>query len=226
MNLLALDTATEICGVALVLDGRLAARLSLALGNTHARELMPAVDWILQRVGLASDQVDVFAVNQGPGSFTGLRIGISTANGLASATGKPLIGITTLEALAHQAPTDEGLVCPMIDARRSEVYWSLYQHRDGQLILLGPPRVDTPETVAALIPAECTAIGNGVRVYEEVLRRHCSVVLHWVPDHLNDLCPGTLARLAYDQWLSGYHDSGRVVEPVYVRESDARLPSA
>ena len=226
MHLLALDTATEICGVALVSDGRIAAQTSLSLGNTHARQLMGAVEWILGRMGLAPDQVDVFAVNQGPGSFTGLRIGISTAKGLAAAADKPLVGLTALEVLAHQGPVGTGLICPMIDARRAEVYWALYEWQRGELRLHTPPRVEPPQQVAAHIPGTCTVIGNGVRSYAEILKQHCRTELHQVPDHLNDLCPGVLAQLAYHHWHSGRYSPGMDVAPVYVRKSDARLPTS
>jgi len=224
MHLLALDTATEICGVALLSDGKITAQISLSLGHTHSRELMGAVAWILDRVGLTPAQVDVFAVNQGPGSFTGLRIGISTAKGLADAAGKPLVGLTTLEVLAHQGPTDTAYICPIIDARRSEIYWAIYQ-RDGKTLKVHTsPRVGPAEQAAAWIPGECTVIGNGVRTYAEVLSRHSSVQLHWVPDYLNDLCPGVLARLAYEHWQSGRYQEGMDVAPVYIRKADARLP--
>jgi len=212
--------------VALVADGKTAARISLSLGHTHTRELMTAVDWILERVGLTPDQVDVFTVNQGPGSFTGLRIGISTAKGLAAAADKPLVGLTTLEVLAHQGPVGTDLICPMIDARRAEVYWAIYKRQGGDLKVHTPPRVGPPEQVAAHIPGACTVIGNGVRAYGEVLGRNCSAELNWVPDHLNDLCPGVLARLAYQRWQSGRYAPDMDVAPVYVRKSDARLPAA
>ena len=212
--------------MALVADGKIAARISLSIGITHARELMTAVEWVLERVGLAPHQVDVFAVNQGPGSFTGLRIGVSTAKGLAAATDKPLVGLAALEVLAHQGPVGTDLICPMMDARRAEVYWAIYERQGGDLKVHTPPRVGPPEQVAAHIPGACTVIGNGVRPYGEILRRHCSAELHWVPDHLNDLCPGVLARLAYHQWQSGRYQQEMDVAPVYVRKSDARLPAA
>jgi tRNA threonylcarbamoyladenosine biosynthesis protein TsaB len=186
---------------------------------------MGAVEWILGRVGLTPAQVDVFAVNQGPGSFTGLRIGISTAKGLASAADKPLVGLSTLEVLAHQSPVGTDLICSMIDARRAEVYWAIFQRQGEGLKVHTPSRVGPPEQVAAYIPGACTVVGNGVRTYAEVISRHCSADLQWVPDHLNDLCPEVLGRLAYYQWQSGRYQEGLDMAPIYIRQSDARLPS-
>ncbi|MEJ2037554.1 MAG: tRNA (adenosine(37)-N6)-threonylcarbamoyltransferase complex dimerization subunit type 1 TsaB, partial [Desulfosarcinaceae bacterium] len=132
MRILAVDTSTEACAVALTQGEQLLGEITLGHGQTHARFLMQAVHDLFSLTGTALNDVQGFVVGRGPGSFTGLRIGISTVKGLAMAAGKPLVGISSLSVLAHQASGKQVLVCPMLDARRKEVYWTLYRiEKDG-----------------------------------------------------------------------------------------------
>ena len=116
MRLLALDTATETCGIALLVDGGIQAELNFFHGQTHAKHLMSGVEAVLELTGVPLNDIDGFAVTRGPGSFTGLRIGISTVKGLALAMGKPVVGISSLDVLARQADNSQEWICPMIDA--------------------------------------------------------------------------------------------------------------
>jgi tRNA threonylcarbamoyladenosine biosynthesis protein TsaB len=222
MYLLALDTATEVCGAALIRDDKVVAQIITANGNTHARVLMPTVEWMLAQAGLAVSNLDAFAVTVGPGSFTGLRIGISTAKGLATALDKPLVGVSSLEVLAAQCPEGSDVICSMIDARRGEVYWALYERRDGELSALSPDQVGPAADVAARMDRPCAFIGTGARLYADVLGDNSRVALSRVPDHLHDLCPGILARLGVRRWRTGPLEPSHQLSPVYVRRSDAR----
>jgi tRNA threonylcarbamoyladenosine biosynthesis protein TsaB len=126
--ILALETATMCGSVALVSENRCLAEFSLQTGETHSRRLLAGVDWLLQETGIDWPSIDAVAVSQGPGSFTGLRIGLATAKGLAMAGGAKLIGIGTLDGLAAQLfAAGEVLICPVLDARKKEVYCGFFK---------------------------------------------------------------------------------------------------
>ena len=148
MNVLALDTATTACSAALMRGGAVRARRHAAMTRGHAEALMPMIEDVMAEAGEAYANLDLIATTVGPGTFTGLRIGLAAARGLALAGGLPIIGVTTLEALAHGV--DGGLragrpVAAALDARRGEVYFQAF---DGDLAPLGPPRAVAPDAVA------------------------------------------------------------------------------
>ena len=129
MKLLAIDTATDSCSVAIIEDDTLRSELTAMPGQTHSKHLMPFIASVLDAAALKLTALDGFAVSLGPGSFTGVRIGISTVKGLAFSLGKPVVGISSLAALAWQCNESSGLICPMIDARKKQVYCGRYRFR-------------------------------------------------------------------------------------------------
>lgn len=221
--LLAVDTATEICGIALAIDGRVQAELILSRGITHTQSILSAIDAVLHITGLTTGDVDAYAVTRGPGSFTGLRIGISTVKGLAFATEKPMVGISSLAVLAHQAPGSADLICPMMDARRNEVYWSLYRRKNDGMGPILAERVGAAIEVAGAIQETCQFIGNGVPSYRSVLQKGLTYPAQWAGSESNNLRPAVLARLAWQRLQEGKTDDPRTFEPVYLRKSDAEL---
>ena len=133
MKILALDSTALVASVALCEDERLLGELTLNNGNTHSQTLLPMVEFLLKQFEMTSDDIDLFALSQGPGSFTGVRIGAATVKGLAFGTGKPCVGVSTLEALAYNLRDSDGLVCPVMNARRKQVYTALFAVKDGTL---------------------------------------------------------------------------------------------
>jgi tRNA threonylcarbamoyladenosine biosynthesis protein TsaB len=230
MRLLALDTATEVCGLALWANGEVQAHRSITEGLAHAKVLMPALQTLLQATGTQVADLDGWVVTQGPGSFTGLRIGISAIKGLALATGKPLVGVSTLAVLAHQALADiqAAWICPMIDARRHQVYWSLFQRQGDDLIQALPECAGSVEAAMTLIGdrGPCLFIGNGARLYSETIQAHKGVMAHLAADALHDLQPGMLARLGSRSLARGAEENLRRFTPVYLRSADAQMPFA
>ncbi|MBI5896745.1 MAG: tRNA (adenosine(37)-N6)-threonylcarbamoyltransferase complex dimerization subunit type 1 TsaB [Desulfobacterales bacterium] len=228
MRILALDTATEVCGLALWVDGQVQAERRIKQGLTHTKVLMPALRTLLQEAGMQATALDGWAVTQGPGSFTGLRIGISAVKGLALATGQPFAGVSTLAVLAHQAPAPALWVCPMIDARRQQVYWSLYRRQGDDLVPVLPERAGSVEEAMTLIGdrGPCLFIGNGARLYSEMIQVHMGVKAQLADDALHDLQPGMVARLGSRRLAQGTAENLHHFTPVYLRSADAQMPSA
>lgn len=223
MRILSVDTATEICGVGVSTNGKLQVALSFSHGETHARHLMKGVRSVLDLAGVGLADIDAFAVTRGPGSFTGLRIGISTVKGMAMAMGKPVAGVSSLAVLAHQAGKSEGLICPMLDARRREVYWAVYHWQDDILVPLMPEQVGPPEHVGDHISGPCRFIGSGARLYQKQVSDHLKYQACWITGENAQLRIGWVARLARKNLLEGISDDISTFGPQYLRKSDAEL---
>ena len=140
MLVLAFESSAKAASVALSRDGELLSQYSQCTALTHSRTLLPMAEDLLKNAELTLDEVELFAVAHGPGSFTGIRIGVSTVKGLAWATGKPCVGVSTLEAMAWHGLSAGGLICPVMDARRSQVYNALFRIRDGRPVRLSDDR--------------------------------------------------------------------------------------
>ena len=171
-RVVAVDTCTTSCSVAALNGGKERVELVFESRQTHTRHLMEMVAQALAAVHLEIEQIDLLAVTRGPGSFTGLRIGISTVMGLRAATSVPAVGFSSLEVLAHQAVGPAPWIVPMIDARRSEVYFSLYQTTDSGLLPVGKERVGAPNQVALPDQRPALFIGNGAASYRVQIKEH------------------------------------------------------
>lgn len=148
MLTLAFESSARAASVALCRDGELVSQYSQCTALTHSRTLLPMAEDMLKNAELSIQDMDLFAVAHGPGSFTGIRIGVSTVKGLAWATGKPCVGVSTLEAMAWHALAAGGTVCPVMDARRSQVYNALFTIQDGRPQRLTPDRPIALEELA------------------------------------------------------------------------------
>ncbi len=153
MILLAIDSTATTGAVALCRDRKLLASMTLNTGNTHSETLLPSVEALLRMCDLTTDDVDIFACSSGPGSFTGVRIGASTVKGMAFGKNKPCIGVSTLEALAYNLRGFDGILCPVMNARRSQVYNALFRVRDGRLERLCPDRAVSLDELARELEA-------------------------------------------------------------------------
>lgn len=136
MNLLAIDTSNQVLGIALHKDGVLIGELVTNIKKNHSVRLMPAIDQLMRDTGMTPDMLDKIVVAKGPGSFTGVRIGLATAKAMAWALDIPISGVSSLQVLAHQGSLTDLLICPFFDARRGNVYTGLYQWRNGQPVLV------------------------------------------------------------------------------------------
>jgi tRNA threonylcarbamoyladenosine biosynthesis protein TsaB len=223
MKILALDTATKSCSVALTDDGSLSAELTIRKDQTHSRHLMELIHSVLEITGFDVGEMDGFAVTIGPGSFTGLRIGISTIKGLAHALGKPVVGISSLEALAWQCADQQHLICPFLDARRGEVYWATYRFDGTRVLQKTAARATAPEAAIASINEPCVFIGNGAQIYRPKIRTGLRFMAHFVPKGQNGLRAASVAFLSMERFDAGDTDAAAGLVPHYIRKSDAEL---
>ena len=221
MKILAVDTSAVTCSVAVMEDDLLLAELTVNDGQSHARHVMEMIQKVLAGSGLAVGDLDGFAVSRGPGSFTGLRIGISSIKGLALATGKPMAGISCLEALATQAGTGSCLICPMMDARKGEVYFARFSGAGERLNLQGREMVLPPQAAIASIDRPCLFVGPGALQYRETIAGTLGEKALFAPANQHPIRASTLACLARRRFAVEDADDAGSFVPVYIRPSDA-----
>jgi tRNA threonylcarbamoyladenosine biosynthesis protein TsaB len=200
-TILQIETATQVCAVAISIDGKTVAIKEEAAQNIHAAKLTLFIEEVMKSVGIGYHQLDAVAVSKGPGSYTGLRIGVSTAKGLCFALDKPLIGINTLEMMASGFLAENanygGLVCPMIDARRMEVFTAVYTNQLVEFESVNAKIVDEKSFILELDQHFVTFIGDGAAKCREVLAHQNA---HFSTTNYNAAANmSTLAKLAFDQ---------------------------
>lgn len=223
MKILALDTATKSCSVALTDNGSLSAEFTTLKDQTHSKHLMKLIHSVLEIAGCGVGDVDGFAVTIGPGSFTGLRIGISTIKGLAHALAKPVVGISSLQALAWQGADPNYLICPFLDARRGEVYWATYRFDGERLIQKTGSRATAPKVACEHIQEPCLFIGNGARLYRRQIAGELGYFAHFVSRDRDILKASSIAFLSLERFKAEDTDEVAGLIPHYIRKSDAEL---
>lgn len=209
-------------GVAIADEKGLIAETRLNVKSTHSERLMATIDEQLRHSAMALGDIDVFAVASGPGSFTGLRIGLGTAKGLCYATGKPLVMVPTLEAFARSFPFSKYPVCVMLDARRGEVYAAVFQWDRGFVKLLDEVSA-APEDLFRDVESPVILAGEGAVVYRE---RLCAVLGEravFAPLEKMVPSPADVAMLGLEKALQGEFTDASSAEPFYIRKSEAEV---
>ena len=219
MRLLAVDTATEACSVALWRDGELIERYEVA-GRTHTERLLPLVQQLLAETGIKPAQLDGLVAGIGPGSFAGVRIAVGFVKGLALALDRPVVGVSSLAMLA-QGAIEAGAehVIPCIDARMSEVYWGVYERGAGGLAqALLPDRLVPPGDIEAdLVAADWAAVGTGWGTYEALLKQGLKLEPTTIDGQALPHAAAAL-KLALPVFASGQVLSGDELAPAYLRD--------
>ena len=223
MKILAVDTATRSCSVAIVDDGMACAELTTVNSQTHTKHLMPMIDTVCDMSGLKIADMDGFAVTIGPGSFTGLRIGISTVKGLAWSLNKPVVGISSLDALAWQCIPAPYPVCTMLDARKQEVYYCRYRFQDGKLKKDRSEQVIAPAEAINDIREPCLFIGNGANLYKEEIQEKLGELAHFAGGNQDIIRASSVAGLSFKRFVDHQTDDVASLVPRYIRKSDAEL---
>jgi tRNA threonylcarbamoyladenosine biosynthesis protein TsaB len=229
MKLLALDSSGLVASVAVVTEDTMLAEYTVNYKKTHSQTLLPMLDEILKMVELNTSEVDAIAVAAGPGSFTGLRIGSATAKGLGLALNIPVIAVPTLEALAYNLYGSDKLICPMMDARRNQVYTGLYAFEGNDFTVCRQQAALAVEEILADINRlgqEVIFLGDGTVPYNELIKKEIKVGYDFAPIHLNRQRAGAVGALGIQYYKRGEVQTAEQHEPVYLRQSQAERERA
>ncbi len=221
MKILSLDSSATVATVALSEDGRLLAEFTLNNGNTHSETLLPMVETVLKMYGLTVDELDAFAATTGPGSFTGVRIGAATVKGLAFGTGKPCIEVSTLEAIAENLAVRDGLICPVMNARRSQVYTALFRSEGGALTRLmedSAISIEELDGILAEYGEPVSFAGDGYGITLDGLKKTAALP---TPERLRHQSAASVASVAFRRYSDGLTVSDRELKVTYLRPSQA-----
>lgn len=221
MNILAVDTATKACSVAVMADETMIAEMTINHGQTHAKLLMNMIHRTLKFSSLTINDIDGFAVTTGPGSFTGLRIGLSTIKGFAAATAKPIVGVSTLAALSYPFSSSGKLICPLLDARRGEVYTARYRFDGLQMNTLQEPRAATLMNAIVDIDEPCIFVGDGVAQNKNALLDKLGPMAMIANSGQHPINASNVASLSMSRFKINDTDDINKLVPLYIRKSDA-----
>lgn len=235
MNILMIDTSGPACGVALSRDGRLVCEMELTSGLTHSQRVMPMADSALGMSGMTVGDIDVFGTVVGPGSFTGVRIGVSTVKALAHATGKPCVGVDALMALAANVTAFDGVVCPILDARAQQVYGAMFTAGFPPVRLMDDAAMKLADFLGEVEKTGRRALflGDGAPGFEAAIRERLGEAACFAPEMHRGLRAGSALALA-QLYAEGRLESGNGVGlcdsltllPLYLRAPQAERERA
>jgi tRNA threonylcarbamoyladenosine biosynthesis protein TsaB len=223
MRVLGIETATTTGGVALTEDDRLVAELRLNVRVTHSERLLPGLAHVLKQAGMSIADVDVLAVSIGPGSFTGLRVGLGMVKGLAFATGKPVAAVPTLEALAWNLPYSSLPVCALFDARRKELYGALFTWKHDRFVRDIPENVMSPAKWAGILSRyeRVVLTGEGAVLYKASLTNLLGERAVLAPPDKLYPSPANIAFLGRKMAENGDFSDPVALVPFYIRKAEA-----
>ena len=224
MKILAIDSSSLVASVAVVEDDIMVAEYTINHKKTHSQTLLPMIDEIMRMSEQDINSLDAIAVSGGPGSFTGLRIGSAVAKGLGFVIDKPLIHIPTLDGLAYNMYRYDKLICPIMDARRSQVYTGLYHFENGKFVCdLEQCQKDIHDLISVINETgrDVVFLGDGVKVYKSVIEEEVKVMYEFAPAHMNMQRAASVAALAVEYYKQGKTESAEEHEPNYLRKSQA-----
>ena len=229
MRVLAIDSSGLTATVAVVEDEQTITEYTVNYKKTHSQTLLPMIDEVKKMIDLDLSSIDAIAVSGGPGSFTGLRIGSATAKGLGLALGKPLIHVPTVDALAYNVYGCGDLICPIMDARRKQVYTGLYSFSHEVMQVLCPQCVVGIDEIVAKINennAPVVFLGDGVPVYRQMLEEGLEVPYSFAPSYMNRQRAAVVGALGIAYYYAGKYETAKAHKPDYLRVSQAERERA
>ena len=223
MKILSIETSGSICGVALTEDDKLIKEELIDDGNTHSVKLMPLIDKLLSETNTKVSDIDLFACDIGPGSFTGIRIGVSTVKAFMDVTNKKAVGITSLEMLAYNIDTAD-IVCSLIDAKNENVYYGFFEKKNGtykNINELGFDNINNVLDIAKQQNKKIIFIGNGSTIYKDMIESKLNNAEVILDEKINKLNAKNIAFAAYKKQDEAVDSNN--LSPVYLRKSNAEL---
>lgn len=223
MKILAIESSSLVASAAVVEDDVVTAEYTVNFKKTHSQTLLPMIDEIISMIGLDVNTIDGIAVSGGPGSFTGLRIGSATAKGLGLALNKPLIHVPTLDAMAWNLYGVSGIICPIMDARRNQVYTGLYRFEKEFQVEMESCSMDIHELICHLneLGERVFFLGDGVPVYKKVVEEEMTAPWDFVPAQSNRQRAASVAALGSRYFAEGKVETAAEHAPDYLRKAQA-----
>lgn len=224
MKVLAIDSSGMAVSTAVADDNNVIAEFTVNNSQTHSQTLLPMIDNVVKMSGIPLAGIDAIAVASGPGSFTGLRIGSSTAKGLGLALNKPVVPVPSLDALAYRAACFNGIICPLMDARRSQVYTAAYHMEDGRLVNIIEQKATGITDILSGLSAygqEVLFLGDGADVYRDIIIKEAVTGFSFAPAHISKQNAASVAMLGIIYYSEGRYESAARHRPVYLRKPQA-----
>lgn len=223
MKILSLDCATQSATCAILDDNKVLGEITFNFKKQHSQILMPMIDDLFKNTQMSIGDIDAFVASKGPGSFTGLRIGMATIKGLSQGSKKPFVTVSTLDSLAYNLAYTGGVICPILDALRDNVYTALYNFDNNVLNqTLDYVNISIDELITMLKDKDCsiTFVGDGVPKFKEKLITHLPNI-HFAPAHLNLAKASSLGELGLKLLSRGIKDNIYSAIPIYLRKPQA-----
>ena len=224
MKILGIESSGLTASIAVWEDGVIIAEYTTNFKKTHSETLLPMIADLMDRIGMDVNDMDYIAISEGPGSFTGLRIGAATAKGLGLATGKELVSVPTVKALAYNLYNTRGVICPIMDAKREQVYTGIYEYAGDELkTILETDAMGITEVIDKLnnIGKEVIFLGDGVPVYREIIKDSIKVQYSYAPANMLRQSAAAVCVLAAKMIASGETVTADMMRPEYLRLSQA-----
>ncbi|HBA26643.1 MAG TPA: tRNA (adenosine(37)-N6)-threonylcarbamoyltransferase complex dimerization subunit type 1 TsaB [Nitrospinae bacterium] len=236
MIILGIDTSTNYGSVAIAKDGRLLSESFLPSNNSYSKTLISSIDNLSKRCKIGINDIDGFAVSIGPGSFTGLRIGLSTCKGFNLATGKPIIPVGTLDAIVESFLSDPEflnsailnpqsaiLLCPILDAKKGEVYASIYKYEEEKIKNITDDMAINPEKLCEKINEPVIFFGEGIKSYGDFIKNKLNGLAHFYNDAQKNSVAASIALLGGKKIERGDIEDSTLLKPRYIRRSEAEI---
>ena len=227
MKILAVDTATEVCSVAVLEDKDVILEKTLRSVNTHSVALMPLITEVLSECNLSLNDIDLFACDSGPGSFTGIRIGLSTIKAFCDVTNKPCVGVTSLDGFAYKlfnTSCDEFYICSLLNANHDNAYCGIFSFDNGKLVQTHDYFFDNINNILDYINTlekNVFFVGNCGILFENVIKSNCKKI-YKIDTNMN-ICATDIGRVAFDKFSSGTYVDSDFLKPIYLKKSSAEV---
>lgn len=224
MKILALDTSGQNCSVCILDEEKVICDFNLSIATTHSETLLPIIDTLCKFSKIDLEDIDVLACALGPGSFTGLRIGIATLKGFCLGAPKKVVGISTLEALAYNVSEFDGIICSVLDAKNNNVYAGIYKYENGKPTRIRDYITEDLETLIEILKeytSKVMFVGDGAKNFKEKLSDEFLGNAYFAPVHLNNQLASSVAKAALDRALNNDFDDIDKLNPLYLKKSQA-----